>query len=466
MDLKARIKKWWVATLAYLNVGPDLETQPEIEASIRGSVSFRGSQLLILIFSIFVASLGLNTDSTAVVIGAMLISPLMGPIVGMGLGIGIHDYGLLRRGLKNIIIAMAGSVAASALYFLISPQYEGASQLLARTSPSIYDVLIALFGGAAGIVSIACKNKGQVIPGVAIATSLMPPLCTAGYGLATLQGTYLFGALYLFLTNTVFILFATWIGVKVMGLKPLPLADTRRAKVVQGLVYGVVVVVVLVSCYLTYNMLSLSIFQDRAAQFVQQEVNFPGTQVLSSRSYAKGGRRHIDITLIGRPLPQDSVELVLMRRASEAGLGEAVLTVKQGFGAEALQQAKNTGQNVSQLYEVMGRQLDDRERVIDSLRRAVRRRADLANAGARLAPELRVVFPQVQDMALSSTVVARVDSTVVDTVYLLVAKTRQRITAQESAKLADYVKVRLSLPSLPHVMLNPADFPWPSTKSD
>lgn len=185
--LSAWAKRAWSETTSYFNVAGDLEPQADIEASIRSGVSFKGSQLLILVFAIFVASLGLNTDSVPVIIGAMLISPLMGPIIGMGLGIGISDYVLLRRGLKNIMMAMIGSILTSAIYFLVSPQYEGSSQLLARTSPSIYDVFIALFGGAAGIVSIACKNKGQVMPGVAIATSLMPPLCTVGYGLATWQ---------------------------------------------------------------------------------------------------------------------------------------------------------------------------------------------------------------------------------------------------------------------------------------
>ena len=221
------VKEQWIrfsdGLKSYFNVSADLEPQAETEASIRAGVSFKGSQLLILVFAIFVASLGLNTDNVAVIIGAMLISPLMGPIIGMGLGIGISDYSLLQRGLKNILMAVLGSVVASAIYFLISPQYEDMSQLLARTSPSIYDVFIALFGGAAGIVGIACKNKGQVLPGVAIATSLMPPLCTAGYGLATLQPHFFFGALYLFFTNMVFILFATWIGVKLMRFK----ADCR-----------------------------------------------------------------------------------------------------------------------------------------------------------------------------------------------------------------------------------------------
>ena len=193
--VKEGLVKFRDEIVSYFNVAEDLEPQLDIEQSIRSGVSFKGSQLLVLIFAIFIASLGLNTDSIPVIIGAMLISPLMGPIIGMGLAIGIEDFSLLKRSLKNIVMAIIGSLLASAIYFMISPQYEGSSQLLARTSPSIYDVFVALFGGAAGIVSIACKNKGQVMPGVAIATSLMPPLCTAGYGIATLQSHFFFGAL-------------------------------------------------------------------------------------------------------------------------------------------------------------------------------------------------------------------------------------------------------------------------------
>ena len=229
MELKSTVKtgwkKFWIDVKSYFNVAEDLEPQLDAEQSIRSGVSFKGSQLMVLIFAIFIASLGLNTNSIPVIIGAMLISPLMGPIIGMGLAIGIQDFVLLKRGLKNVMAAMIGSILTSAIYFLISPQYEGSSQLLARTSPSIYDVFVALFGGAAGILSIACRNKGQVMPGVAIATSLMPPLCTAGYGLATLQMKFFLGALYLFFTNTIFILFATWIGVKLMRYRKIVYND-------------------------------------------------------------------------------------------------------------------------------------------------------------------------------------------------------------------------------------------------
>ena len=200
----------------YFSLSGYLVTQQEAEAAIREGVSFRGTNIVILIIAIFIASLGLNTNSTAVIIGAMLISPLMGPIIGIGLGVGIEDYELLKRSVRNLVMAAGFSVIASTLYFLVSPVSEGHSELLARTSPTIYDVLIGFFGGAAGIIAIGSRSKGNVIPGVAIATALMPPLCTVGYGIATWQPTYFLGALYLFLINSVDIALSTFIGVKLM----------------------------------------------------------------------------------------------------------------------------------------------------------------------------------------------------------------------------------------------------------
>lgn len=205
-DLKSELE-------GYFTLNGYLIPEEEAEQSIREGVSFKGTTLLILVFAIFIASLGLNTNSPAVIIGAMLISPLMGPIIGLGLGVGIEDFDLLKRSLRNLLVAAAFSILASALYFLISPVSEGHSELLARTSPTIYDVFIGFFGGAAGIFAIASKNKGNVIPGVAIATALMPPLCTVGYGLATWQLNYFFGALYLFIINSIYIGLATFIGV-------------------------------------------------------------------------------------------------------------------------------------------------------------------------------------------------------------------------------------------------------------
>lgn len=383
------IKRFVVDAKAYLNVASDMEPQAEAEQSIRSGVSFKGSQLLVLIFAIFIASLGLNTDSIPVIIGAMLISPLMGPIIGMGLAIGIQDYELLKRGLKNIVMAVIGSLAASAVYFLISPQYEGASQLLARTSPSIYDVFIALFGGAAGIVSIACKNKGQVMPGVAIATSLMPPLCTAGYGIATWQGAFFFGALYLFFTNMIFIFVASWIGVKLMGYKKVVYQDAKRYSKVKAIVYIIVVAALGVSAYLTVLMIGKNIFISKAQEFVAKEMIFPNTQVLSHSEYVEKGKRHIDVTLIGAALPKDSLQLAMMNRLDSVGLGGTVLTIKQGFSLT--QPQIDDEQSYQKFYALMQSQIAERQDEIDSLKYVIHRATAFSSESGRIVPEVKVL---------------------------------------------------------------------------
>ena len=194
----------WDIIKGYFRIMTDKEDEQKIINSISNDVTFNGATLWVLIFAIFIASLGLNINSTAVIIGAMLISPLMGPITGMGLALGINDFKLLKLSFKNYFLAALISVVTATLYFLISPFNEMQSELLARTSPTLYDVLIAFCGGAAGIVAICTKGKGNVLPGVAIATALMPPLCTAGYGIATGHLFYFLSAFYLFFINTVF----------------------------------------------------------------------------------------------------------------------------------------------------------------------------------------------------------------------------------------------------------------------
>ena len=205
-------KTLWQVVKGCFNALPYKENEEEIIQNISRGVTFYGANLWILVFAVFIASLGLNVNSTAVVIGAMLISPLMGPIVGMGLSVGTNDSRLLSRSLKNYLLATTISVITATIYFLLTPLTEAQSELLARTSPTLYDVLIALCGGAAGILAISVGEKGNVIPGVAIATALMPPLCTAGYGLAMGNFSFFFGAFYLYFINTVFIALSTFVG--------------------------------------------------------------------------------------------------------------------------------------------------------------------------------------------------------------------------------------------------------------
>lgn len=435
----------------------DLLPQAQAEAEIRSGVSFKGSQLVILVFAIFVASLGLNTNSIPVIIGAMLISPLMGPIMGIGLGIGVQDFSLLRRALKNIGMAMLGSILASAIYFLISPQYDGASQLLARTSPSIYDVFIALFGGAAGIVSVVCRNKGQVMPGVAIATSLMPPLCTAGYGLATMQVSFFFGALYLFFTNALFILFATWIGIKLVGYKPISFVNPKRAHRVRMVVYGIVTVTIGISVVLTVLMIRKSIFIASASAFVEREFVFPNTQVFSHSEYVKDGRRYIDVNLIGQALPMDSLKSAMLIRMNQAGLGDVVLTVKQGVSISALNDKSDNTDNLlatERLVEVLGNELTRRQATIDSLRGVIALDREFTSQGPKLAPEIGVLFPAVKDIALSRILTTPTDTVAPDTVYMAFVKAPAGLTAAQRQRLEKYLQLRTGVGKPVRVSVN------------
>ncbi len=438
---------FWKDIRSYADVKGDLESQLDIEQSIRSGVSFKGSQLLTLIFAIFIASLGLNTNSIPVIIGAMLISPLMGPIMGMGLGIGVQDFTLLKRSLKNIVAAVLGSLVTSAIYFLISPQYEGASQLLARTSPSIYDVFVAVFGGAAGILSVAAKNKGQVMPGVAIATSLMPPLCTAGYGLATWQMNFFLGALYLFFTNMIFIMVTTWVGVKLMGFRNVVFQDERRARRVQRVVTGLVVATVCVSVYLTVVMIRKNVFIEKASAFVENQFVFPNTQVLSHKEYVEGNTRHIDVTLIGEALPKDSLQLAMVNKMDSVGLGGTLLTIKQGFSVENGKELDSD--DSGQFYALMQNEIAQRQEEIDSLKSIV---------------SIKVLFPSVKDIALARMVASAVGSDQnTDTIDMMFVNAPAGMTAADRRKLTEYVEVRLNRKNI-HLTLNPSGFPWPSRK--
>ncbi|MCM1153312.1 MAG: DUF389 domain-containing protein [Muribaculum sp.] len=446
---------------SYFNLTDDLEPQSDIELSIRSGVSFKGSQLITLIFAIFIASLGLNTNSIPVIIGAMLISPLMGPIIGIGLAIGIQDYELLRRSLKNVGAAVIGSLAASALYFMISPQYEGASQLLARTSPSIYDVFVGLFGGAAGILSIASKNKGQVMPGVAIATSLMPPLCTAGYGLATLQIHFFAGALYLFFINAIFILFATWIGVKLMKFKKVVYQNSKRAKRIQAIVYTVVFATVGICCWLTYGMISNNIFIASATEFVEKEMDFPNTQVLSHKEYVQNGKKYIDVTLIGAALPKDSLQLAMMNKLDSLGLGGTVLNIKQGFSIDS---DLKDSHNADQFYKLMQQQIAGRQIEIDSLKSVIALRESFSDQSTVLAPELKVLFPTVKDIALSRMLAASTQGNSIDTLNMVFVNAPHGLSVNDRQRMKEYIQVRLKRKDV-HITVNPQGFPWPAVPS-
>lgn len=312
----------------YFSLAADKEDEQEVVEQVRAAVVFRGPNLWILIFAILIASLGLNVNSTAVIIGAMLVSPLMGPIIGMGLSVGIRDTDLLRRSVKNYAVATLISIVTATIYFLISPLGDAQSELLARTSPTLFDVLIAFCGGAAGVLALTTKSKGQVIPGVAIATALMPPLCTAGYGLATAQWSYFLGAFYLFFINSVFIALSTFLGVKLLKFHVRADILDDRMRYGRRAMTAVVLITMLPAAVMTWNIVKQNIADRNVTSFVTHELQQRGTQILSTR------------------VEHDTLRVVAVGRSiSDEELDEARLRMSfygmKGLGLEVIQGTDN-----------------------------------------------------------------------------------------------------------------------------
>lgn len=439
------LRDWKKSLEGHFDLTDYLIPQAEAEQTIREGVSFRGINILILIVAIFIASLGLNTNSTAVIIGAMLISPLMGPIIGIGLAVGIHDFDLMKRSFRNLMMATLFSVATSCIFFLISPVNEGHSELLARTSPTIYDVFIALFGGAAGILAIGSKVKGNVIPGVAIATALMPPLCTVGYGLATFQMHYFFGALFLFFINSVFIACATTIGVKLMKYNLKDFSNPQRARKVRNIVYTIAFLTMIPACYLTYRMYQQSTFMTNCERFVDQQFNFEGTQVLHSSAVMEGHNKTLTVSLIGRVLPNDSLILALTDRLPEYHLEGTRLRIIQGDNPDGkLDPTQATSTMLRDMYQVTQNTINSQRETIDSLRAANAIAAQNDTIAARISPEIKVLFPEVKDIAITRAISSSVDSMRLDTLNVALVCYNRPMAAAQSQKFKEYLEARLN----------------------
>lgn len=314
--------------LKYFKLDAEKEYYHIVENNITGGIVFKGTNLWVLIFAIFIASLGLNTNSTAVIIGAMLISPLMGPIMGLGFSIAINDLVLLKRAMVNYLSAAFAGLLTSCVYFLISPINEAHSEILARTSPTVYDVLIALFGGFAGILATSSKLKGNVIPGVAIATALMPPLCTAGYGIATGQFLFFFGAIYLFIINTVFIALATFITTRLLKFPFKHLPDPKAERSAKRIIWMIAIITLLPSVYFGYDIVQQQKFSIIVNKFIKQDAIFKNNYLLNQKIDLK--KRTIILTYGGSKINEEDIANV-KNKFRLHGLKNATLEIKQGF---------------------------------------------------------------------------------------------------------------------------------------
>ena len=435
----------WRIAKRFFNALPDKTDETAIVEQISDGVTFRGANLWVLIFAIFIACLGLNLNSTAVIIGAMLISPLMGPIIGMGLAVGRADLELLKRSLTNYGVSTVISVLTAALYFQLTPLTEAQSELLARTSPTLYDVLIALFGGAAGILALSTGGKGNVIPGVAIATALMPPLCTAGYGLAMGEWSFFFGACYLFFINTVFIALATYVGVRLLQFKPKQFVDKARLAVVNRYIAVIVVVTMLPAVYMTTQIIRQSVFENHVKQFVKQELNQPGTRILSEQ--ADRETKTLDVVALGAALPNEMIEAARQRLA-DYQLADYQLNVIQGAQSDSLLLARN---NAGTQQSLSGQ--DQQHLVLQTERVAQleRETADYRRLDAlarEIGGEVKAVCPKVESIGLSKITETPVDSGAVHSYILAVANSRTPLPATDRDRLAQWLKVRTQADSL------------------
>ncbi|MGE0113522.1 MAG: DUF389 domain-containing protein [Steroidobacteraceae bacterium] len=375
----------------------DRANDAEIDADLRSGISMRGTNLWVLMFAILIASIGLNVNSTAVIIGAMLISPLMGPIMGVGYGAGIYDFQLIRQSLKNLGIAASLSLLTSTIYFAISPLTTAQSELLARTNPTIWDVMVAFFGGLSGIVAATRKQKTNVIPGVAIATALMPPLCTAGYGLATRSWGYFLGAFYLFTINCVFIAAASAFVTRAFHLQRKKFVDTPTEKRMAFYMWLAMIVTILPSLYLAYRLVGEEVFKTRAEQFVHEQLEFRKTHVSGVAIDSK--KKQIEVTLIGDVLPESALADISTRLARN-GLSGARLDVYQADDNRVDVASLKTSL-LGDLYKESQVLLAEKDRELQALRVQL----DGMNADRkRLEPipaELHALFPQVVSIHLA-----------------------------------------------------------------
>ena len=428
------------------NLDDDRATEEEVRKNIRKSVEFKGPNLWILIFAILVASVGLNVNSTAIIIGAMLISPLMGPIMGIGLSLGINDFDLFKRSAKNFLFAMAVSILTSTIYFLLSPLSIAQSELLARTSPTIWDVLIATFGGFAGIIAQSRQDRtSTVIPGVAIATTLLPPLCTAGYGLATGNIEYFVGAFYLFFINAVFIAFTTFFVVRFLRYDRVQFLDPKRAKRVKQYMVIIIVATLVPSVFMAYGMVQKAIWDNNSKLFVDRAFDFEKCQIVNTvYEYDRKNGHSIDVMLMGEPLSEDMIA-ALRGQLPEYYLHNTKLFIRQAtshdsFDTEAMQ---NILISNAEIIAEKNRRIAQLEYEMEALAR------DTLPA-TEINRELAALWSGLDRFSVSRTMVTSLPDRTTDTILLCVIRTKRGapLPEEEAERLTKWLKVRSGIDNI------------------
>ncbi|UTW63633.1 TIGR00341 family protein [bacterium SCSIO 12741] len=445
----------------YLNIREGVDVNETVEA-IKKDVEFKGHNIYILIFSIFIASVGLNFNSAPVIIGAMLISPLMGPIVGLGLSVGIADIALFRKSLRNISVTVIFSVLTAALYFWITPIHNQNHELLARTTPTIADALVALFGGFAGIMASSRSERGNVIPGVAIATALMPPLCTAGFGIATGNWAFFFGAFYLFVLNSLFISLATALVVRYVGFPRVSFVSKERERKVKRFIYLAVAIVLIPSGYLFYHVIKKSIFDQQALVFVEQNFNKDELIVISHEPKYNRGDSRIVVTLMGPRITADE-QHEMEAKMLELGLENCRLILRQSGDYEARMDEEERQENernlerlgtevktgiIQDMYEKNQQLMADQQSRIRDLEGQLHRLMGDSVPNYVLRREVHIQYPKIESSYFAVVEVNLKDGSqdTIPTVFVhWKSRTPRREKNAESEKLGQWLQVRLNM---------------------
>lgn len=407
----------------FINLQNGEEKREKVLENVKSSISFRGSNLWILACAIVIASVGLNVNSAAVIIGAMLISPLMGPIVGAGFALAIYDFNLLKKSGKNLLIATIVSLVIAALYFFISPFKEAQSELLARTSPTIYDVLIALFGGLVGVIALTRVEKGNPIPGVAIATALMPPLCTAGYGLAIGNFSYFFGAFYLYSINCFFICISTFLIIKYLNYKPVTTLKTNQEKLIRYGITSLILIMILPSFYLAYNLLQKNNYSKKVEQYITKEFTNNGYTMIYKKTMFSTNPKKIELAFLTKKFTPEELKLLNLKLL-DYDITNTELEIKQDtkdIKSEILNELTN-----------QDKILTEKDIIINNLQKELE---EYKIDNTETLKEIAILFPELKNVTMGKQIINQnTDSSKLITVMLYQSDSSDTKTDTEKIK--------------------------------
>ena len=419
------------------------------ERSIRSNIDFKGPNAWILAVAIIIASVGLNVNSIPVIIGAMLISPLMGPIFGLGLGLGINDINLMKQAGKNLLVMVSISVVVSLLYFVITPlSLSNPTELLARTRPTIFDVMIALFGGLAGIFEQCRKEKGTVFSGVAIATALMPPLCTAGYGLATGNLASFLGALYLFCINCLFITMATYFLVKYFRFKKTEYADQGFGLKTQRITTFLIIVFLIPSIWSAVILVKQNNFEKKAIEFVEAHRSI-GNSIIYDYQIDHQDGSVLKVFMTGETL-SNSARNNLYIYANEHGISEQQIVIKEYI----TQNSQGNDEVFKGIYERLDSKIGQYETTIEQLSNELQAAKKDELPYMQIASEISATYPEIKQIHIGQGTHIVIDSLKVTPCLIVKVKSDSLMSESTIAQFEKWIKVRLQVENVEITQMN------------